>query len=149
MLYLSYKTYDDVNAGGASGTLDDSTAQTSGTQEPKRLWETVQEDPVDVYWRGQDGKIPRKRDTRFCKHGDKGMCDYCMPLEVSVAEHRETRIPLNSKFFSHMILGITRNMPLSICRSMPTFASYNLPRVPLEPHLQQLDYHLYNPNHTK
>ncbi|KAF8559307.1 polyubiquitin-tagged protein recognition complex, Npl4 component [Imleria badia] len=45
------------------------------------LWENVQEDPVDSYWRSRDGKIPRARDSRFCKHASNGMCDYCMPLE--------------------------------------------------------------------
>ena len=44
-------------------------------------WETVQEDLVDSYWRSRDGKIPRSRDSRFCKHASNGMCDYCMPLE--------------------------------------------------------------------
>jgi nuclear protein localization family protein 4 len=43
----------------------------------------IKEDPVDEYWRNQDGKIQRKRDEKFCRHGAKGMCDYCMPLEVS------------------------------------------------------------------
>lgn len=38
--------------------------------------------PVDTYWRSQKGLIPRKRDPNFCRHGDKGMCDYCTPLEV-------------------------------------------------------------------
>ncbi|WFD34001.1 nuclear protein localization protein 4 [Malassezia cuniculi] len=54
--------------------------QTSG-QTPRRPWESVQEDAVDRYWATQDGRITRKRDAQFCRHGDKGMCDYCSPLE--------------------------------------------------------------------
>ncbi|KAF8898440.1 NPL4 family-domain-containing protein [Infundibulicybe gibba] len=59
----------------------------------KRPWELVQEDPVDTYWRSQTGKIPRGRDSRFCKHGSNGMCDYCMPLEpYDAAYHKEHAI---------------------------------------------------------
>jgi len=43
----------------------------------------IEEPEVDSFWSGQDGKIERKRDPAFCRHGEKGMCDYCMPLEVS------------------------------------------------------------------
>lgn len=46
-----------------------------------RPWERIAEDPVDTYWAQQPGTIPRRRDMQFCRHGDKGMCDYCMPLE--------------------------------------------------------------------
>lgn len=46
-----------------------------------RPWELVKEDPVDEYWRKQDGKIKRSRDSHFCTHGANAMCDHCMPLE--------------------------------------------------------------------
>jgi nuclear protein localization family protein 4 len=49
----------------------------------KKPWELVTEDPVDTFWEAQDGKIKRSRDSRMCRHGDKSMCDHCMPLEVS------------------------------------------------------------------
>lgn len=59
----------------------------------KHPWETVTEDPVDLYWRSQSGKIPRGRDSRFCKHAANGMCDYCMPLEpFDAAYHKEHSI---------------------------------------------------------
>lgn len=56
-------------------------------QEAPRPWDSVEEDEVDRYWRTQDGKIPRGRDSRFCKHGVNAMCDYCMPLEPYDAQY--------------------------------------------------------------
>ena len=89
MIFIAYQSYDDYDAALAQQgqpPADPSAASIpsipAGKGEGKRVWETVQEDPIDEYWRGKDGKVPRSRDSKFCKHGPNAMCDYCMPLEV-------------------------------------------------------------------
>ncbi|KAJ7814155.1 NPL4 family-domain-containing protein [Mycena olivaceomarginata] len=91
---LIFVTYKPKDGSASSSSAQPSSAATSATgPEPTRIWETVKEDPVDVYWRSRDGKIPRSRDAKFCTHAVKGMCDYCMPLEpYNALYHKEHKI---------------------------------------------------------
>lgn len=85
LLFLNYQP--------KSTTQNGAITHTPPVSDVKQPWESVVEDSVDVYWRAQTGKISRGRDTRFCKHGANGMCDYCLPLEpYDAAYHKENNI---------------------------------------------------------
>lgn len=93
-------------------------APATSAEPTKRPWELVTEDPVDVHWRAQSGKIPRGRDARFCKHGPNGMCDYCMPLEpYDAAHHKENSIKHLS--YHAYLRKITPKATASAASSLP------------------------------
>ncbi|XP_077294735.1 nuclear protein localization 4 isoform X2 [Arctopsyche grandis] len=75
------------------------------------------EDDVDSILYKTDGKIPRKRDDKFCRHNSNGCCVHCSPLEPFDESYLKEQNIKHMSFHSYirkLTSGVDRGKFLSL-----------------------------------
>ncbi|KFA64181.1 hypothetical protein S40285_00843 [Stachybotrys chlorohalonatus IBT 40285] len=125
MIFLGYKHKTDANSTNGDGSSTVTAARLSGKPilptedlpiDPKheriaKPWEVVRQSALDDRLDRLNGKIPRGRD-RMCRHGPKGMCDYCQPMDPFDASYLADKKIKYLSFHSYLRkINVATNKP--------------------------------------
>ncbi|KAJ3414180.1 nuclear protein localization protein 4 [Chytridiales sp. JEL 0842] len=79
----------------------------------------IKQDPIDDFLEKQTGTVKRGRDPNFCRHGDSGMCDYCMPVEPYDTKYLEQNKIKHMAYHAYLRQACTANKTQPV--TSPTF----------------------------
>ncbi|RMZ81055.1 hypothetical protein DV738_g2379, partial [Chaetothyriales sp. CBS 135597] len=120
-LFIGYQEHDQLSNGHSNGDGAEPVARklngtvvaqpatvpiaASNVASPARInkpWESVRQSALDDRLDKRDGKIRRPKDAKMCRHGEKGMCDYCQPLEPYDKKYLDERKIKHLSFHSYL-----------------------------------------------
>lgn len=91
---LSNNKIENPNSNSASIPINNSTSNATNPLKVNEL-------PIDIELDNEQGLIPRTKSS-LCKHGDKGMCEYCSPLPPWDKEYHENNKIKHISFHSYL-----------------------------------------------
>lgn len=108
---MIYVSYESSSTGNTSGGGDKSATIKEGsiTVNTKEITNSIkslaplkiEESPLDQDLDKQDGLIHREK-SRMCRHGPKGMCEYCSPLPPWDKDYRKEHSIKHMSFYSYL-----------------------------------------------
>ncbi|CAB4253660.1 similar to Saccharomyces cerevisiae YBR170C NPL4 Ubiquitin-binding protein involved in protein degradation [Maudiozyma barnettii] len=108
IVYITYdKNSTDINETAAAvatthiSQQHDSNSQSVNIDSLKTNTNNSSELPIDMELEKENGSISRKR-SPLCKHGDKGMCEYCSPLPPWDKSYHEEHNIKHISFHSYL-----------------------------------------------